>query len=295
MSKVFICMPVYNRLSYTLKCIESIKNSVGVQFQIIICDHGSTDNTSKTIQKKFPEIIIVKGSDNLWWTGATNLTIKKAVQLALEEDFIFTLNNDTELLPDTLMILLKMAKKHKKTIIGAVNVFYDNPLIIEPSAFKQDFRFRLFPRIHNRIHEWGQSLDENLTMEEVNSLSGKGVLLPVNIFNEIGYYNEQLLPHYHADTEFTTRANQNGYKIYLNYEAKILSHQEQSGFGTATSDPSIRMFVKSFYSIKSANHFKTLLNRSKLLYDKSWFWYLSGNVLAIIFGFIIRKYKFHFR
>ncbi len=63
--------------------------------------------------KRFPEIILIKGKGNLWWTGGMNLCVKEALKTAKENDFIFTLNNDTELFPDTIENLVDYATKHK--------------------------------------------------------------------------------------------------------------------------------------------------------------------------------------
>ena len=43
-------------------------------------DDGSSDNTSNIVNKKFPDVILIKGDGNLWWSGATNLGIRFAME-----------------------------------------------------------------------------------------------------------------------------------------------------------------------------------------------------------------------
>jgi len=50
---IYICIPVHNRIEYTLKCIESIEKQNYKDYKIIICDDNSTDRTSKILALKW--------------------------------------------------------------------------------------------------------------------------------------------------------------------------------------------------------------------------------------------------
>jgi GT2 family glycosyltransferase len=291
-SEVYICIPVFNRLSYTIKCIESIKKQVYQNYQIIICDDASTDGTYDYIHLNYPEIVLLKGNGNLWWTGGTNKCVEYALSISNENDFVFTLNNDTELDDQALDILVNFSIKNKRCIVSCVNLFFNNSHKIEPSAFakKNSFPFSLY---HDFINRWGDELSQKkIDYEEADSLSGKGVLIPVEVFQKVGFYNFEKLPHYHADTEFIRRAKEIGQvKVFINYKAKVLSHQELSGIGQVNTEPNIREFINSFFTIKSANHLKTLWNRAQIIYKPFWRTYFSFNVLMIIMGFIKRYFS----
>jgi len=285
---IYICIPVFNRVEYSLKCIESIKKQNYKDFQIIVCDDASTDGTRNIIEGKFPDVKIISGNGNLWWSGGTNKCVEEALKTAIEDDYLFTLNNDTELLADTLQTLIQFTKNHNNTIVGAVNVFYSEPMKIEPSAFIQKPGKIFFNKLHYRVNEFGENINNKKGMLEVSTLSGKGVLIPVEVFKKIGLYNQEKLPHYHADTEFILRAKKNGFKVYLSYDAIILSHQELSGFGTVTSKPSMQKFIKSLFSLKSANHLPSLYRYTKIIYGKSYLFYLLVYFVRINGGFLRR-------
>ena len=280
-NKIYICIPIHNRIELTMNCLRSIYRQDYKNFQVIICDDGSIDNSSEIIKNNFKD-----GDGNLWWAGATNACIRYVLKSANNEDYIFTLNNDTELNKDCLKILLNVATLNPKSIIGAINLFYDERSRIEPSAQKENsfLGFKYF----TKVNKWGESITSYSGNATVSALSGKGVLLPVRIFKEIGIYNSDLLPHYHADTEFSIRAARNGYKLLLNFDAKVFSHQQESGIGTRTSKPNIKEFFMSFGRINSAHHFKSLKNRSKLIYKKMYLLYLFLNILGIFLGFLKR-------
>ena len=50
--KISVILPVYNSESYILKCLESLKNQTNQNFELILVDDGSTDQTL-TISKKY--------------------------------------------------------------------------------------------------------------------------------------------------------------------------------------------------------------------------------------------------
>lgn len=282
---IYVCIPVYNRISLTLACINSLNKQTFKDIRIIICDDGSQDNTSEIIRSKYEKVILLRGDGNLWWSGSMNKCAEYALCEAQADDFIYTLNNDTELYPKTLEKVYKTSIKYKKSIIGTCNVFFDNENKIEPSAF-----YYKHGRL-TRINKWGA--DINIYRNKiipVSALSGKGVLIPVGVFKNIGLYNAKLLPHYHADTEFTFRAYRAGYSVLLDYGACLKSHQHLSGIGSRTSEPSIKDFFKSFFNLKSTHHFLTLKNWNKLIHPKhSWF-YLILDLAGITFGFIKRYF-----
>ena len=285
---IYFCIPVHNRLPYTIRCIESIIKQPNGNIKIILADSASTDGTKEVIRSKFPEVRVIETSDAVWWAGATNLCIKEALLTATDRDYVFTLNNDTELSPGTLDKLSGAAGKNPTSIIGAVNVFYADHDKIEPSAFKRNPRAWFFKKFHYPVNKWGELIGNRSGLFPVDTLSGKGVMIPVKVFRTIGLYNENQLPHYHADTEFIIRCTAAGYPVNLCYDIPVYSHQELSGSGTKTSNPGLRVFIKSFTDLKSANHLASNRNFCRLIYGNNWLLYFFYGMSRAVFGFTRR-------
>ncbi|WP_138995123.1 glycosyltransferase family 2 protein [Larkinella sp. C7] len=293
---IFICIPVFNRLEYTIKCIDSIiRQKKSPTYEIIICDDGSTDGTYNYISHNYENVKLLKGSGNLWWAGGTNECVKYALGKAKPGDYVFTLNNDTELFEDTLEKITSFAKLNPKALIGCVSLFHSDLNSIEVTAFQARKKFP-FSKYHKPIYEWGKSISTiDKEFDLADSLSGKGVLIPIEVFNNIGIYNFEKLPHYHSDTEFIRRAISAGYKAYIYYGARVKSHQDLSGVGQINNAPDINKFIKSFFILRSSNHLTTQYNRAKLIYSKKWPAYFLFNNLYIIYQFSIRYISFLFR
>lgn len=282
---IYICIPVYERVEFTMNCINSIHNQIFTDYRIIICEHSANDENYILLKDKFPNLTILRGDHNMWWTSAINMCVKYVLRIANQQDFIYTLNNDTILDINCLNNLHEFANPN--LIQGCVNLLLDQRDRIEPSAFvfKKYFGLNLL----RPIDKWMEYLNGKEGFKKVDTLAGKGVLIPIGIFKKIGLYEEKLLPHYHADTEFTFRAKRAGYSIKLNYSAKVYSLHEETGLIGRNSNATIKSFIKGFYTIKSTRHFLSLKYLNYSIYGIWYPIYLTINIIGITCGFLKRK------
>jgi glycosyltransferase involved in cell wall biosynthesis len=101
-----IIIPTYNYADVLDRSIRSVLNQTGEDFEVLVVDDGSTDNTPqimKGYQKKFPEKIKYFLQKNQGPAAARN----KGVELSLG-DYLFFLDADDEMAPS---LLSKMRKK----------------------------------------------------------------------------------------------------------------------------------------------------------------------------------------
>ena len=50
MSKVTVCIPTYNRSHFLTYSVQSVLNQTYTDFELIICDDGSPDNTPEVVE-----------------------------------------------------------------------------------------------------------------------------------------------------------------------------------------------------------------------------------------------------
>ncbi|MAS39767.1 MAG: hypothetical protein CMG16_01100 [Candidatus Marinimicrobia bacterium] len=89
--KLSIIIPHYNGKELLFNCLESILNHISIQdYEIIVVDNASIDNSADKAKEKFPLINLLKSEINLGYSGGCNFGAKNA-----NGEYIIFLNNDT--------------------------------------------------------------------------------------------------------------------------------------------------------------------------------------------------------
>jgi GT2 family glycosyltransferase len=250
---------------------------------VIVVDDGSTDRTGDMIKEEFSDVILLEGDGNLWWTGATNLGVEYALSQANQNDYILTLNNDTVVRPDYLQCLIDCALDHPKSLIGSV--FINE--IEEPTVIDAGVRINwLTAKYTNKAkgRRYKEILHAGPLIQKVDVLSGRGTLIPIEVFRQLGYYDFKNLPHYGADYEYSRRAKIYGYKLLINYESVVISNEMMTGLNNRVCKLGWGDLISTFFSIKSSNNLKQRWRFARLCCNgwKFPFFYVCDTVRVII-------------
>ncbi|MBO4567236.1 MAG: glycosyltransferase [Bacteroidales bacterium] len=99
-AEILVIIVTFNGMQWMERCIRSV-NASSVPADIIVIDNGSTDGTPEWLEKNGVEVI--RSSGNIGFGAANNI----GMQRALEEgySFVYLLNQDAWVMPDTLKIL----------------------------------------------------------------------------------------------------------------------------------------------------------------------------------------------
>lgn len=114
--KYVIISPVRNEEKYIEKTIQSVINQTVKPAEWIIVDDGSTDGTSEAIEKDYPELVLLKGDGNFWWTKSINTCIKYVLENYNDTDFILTLNDDLVINNGYIAELISCAKEYPASL-----------------------------------------------------------------------------------------------------------------------------------------------------------------------------------
>src|SRR6056297_2910382 len=139
-TKISIIITTYNRkffLSELLGLLYNQKIEKGLKIDIVVFNDGSSDGTEKLIGSKYPEIHLLKGDGNFWFTKSLNQACKYAIE-HLNPDYILTLNDDVKFEHDFVHRLYADYLKidNPKSIIGCLSVSMQNHQIITFAGYK---------------------------------------------------------------------------------------------------------------------------------------------------------------
>jgi len=199
--KISISIVTYNNSIVIKKCIDSIFDSIStLDFEIIVVDNNSSDNTVSIIEKDFKNVKLIKNNKNIGFGAAHNIAIKLGegkYHLVLNPDIVFTEN--------TVEKLLKFMEKNLDIGLVSPKILLPNGSIQYlcrrlPSLF--DFIIiRFMPKF---IRKFFQARIDYYEMREtgynknmdVLFLTGAFMLIRSSVLGKIGGFDENFFMYF---------------------------------------------------------------------------------------------------
>ncbi len=245
---IWIIIPVFNRKKFTKECLLALRKQTLQDYKAVIVDDGSTDGTADMIRDEFPEVALVDGGGDLFWTAAVNMGIQYALDQGAK--LIMTLNNDTLPTEDFLEKTMQGHRQDPNGVIGALEIDVDSKEILYGGE-KIDW---LLATTHNVLP--GIPKNEQKGLHSVSWLPGRGLLIPRVVFEKVGLFDAKRFPHYYGDVDFTHTALRNGFKNYINYDAKLMTYPEESGDRKNKVSKNLKKYYNHLFSIKGGGNLK---------------------------------------
>lgn len=229
---IYIIIPVFNRWSFTKRCLDSIRRQTHKRWVTIVVNDGSKDKTGLELGQKYKEVKVINGNGNWWWTRSMYEGVKLAKSLGTKNDFVLEMNNDCFLPKDYLRNLMKAAKLKPKAIIGSICVRDEKPTEVVEAGIRIDWKtgivYGVAPAISNKLSYFTKMR----FIDKIDALPGKGTLIPFRVFDKAGSLDYKHLPHYIADYEFAIRAKRNGFDLLVDTCSILKHHFEATGIST---------------------------------------------------------------
>ena len=209
--KVTIIIATWNKEKLLKECLKSLKKQTFKKFRIIVVDNASLDGTVGFLNKRYPNIKIIKLGKNLGFSKAVNKGIKVS-----ETEYIILLNNDTVVDKNFVKYLVVFLNKHKYYCACTSKMIdFSNRNVVLSAGDIMNNLGQSFPRgLGDDIRKWDKA-------EEVFLITGGASIFRKKTFDKIGYFDEDFFI-YGEDTDWCFRAQIAGYKFY--YEPKAIAY-----------------------------------------------------------------------
>jgi glycosyltransferase involved in cell wall biosynthesis len=210
--RVFVVIPTYNRWQEARVTLGLLLQSNYKRLTIVLVDDGCTDGTAEKCRAEFPEIEILPGGGDLWWSGAINLGTEHA--LAQGAELVMWLNDDVQVEANTISLLVATIERNGGKSVACARIKSKDSSAPEwrggPPRWHPDFPLAELPE-----------LPPHADLRIEHPPGGQGVLIPAQCFREIGEVDVKKFPHYWADHDFHYRAMRVGYKYFIATEAVV--------------------------------------------------------------------------
>ena len=259
--QVTVIIPNYNGRHFLGKCLESIEKE---RVEVIIVDNSSSDGSVEYITEHYPDFTLIKNQENLGFAAAVNQGIS-----ASKTDYVFLLNNDTELEENCISNLVRCIETDENIFaVSSKMIQFENRDVMDDAGDEYTI-LGWTKKVGN-----GRSPDLYNEKKEVFSACAGAAIYRRSIFNEIGYFDENFFA-YLEDVDISYRARIHGYKSIYCPEAVVYHH----GSGTSGS---------------KHNAFKVKISARNNVYlpYKNMPWpQLALNIIFLLLGYFI-KYLF---
>ncbi|MCA1202277.1 glycosyltransferase family 2 protein [Priestia flexa] len=286
--KIVIVIPVFNRVEDTLACLKNLSSQTYQNFEIVICDDNSSDNTYKQVSERYPNVYLTKGNGDLWWTGGTNQAIKFGLENIENIDYILTLNNDVKIEETFIESLLKTARKNPYSLVCATSLTMEKqPRIFFGGCEKLDWKTAKYKMHFNPGTIYNPEIHRGVY--ESDYLIGRGLLIPIDAIKNVGMFNFEKLPQYFSDSDYSLRAKRNGYKLLVDFQSKVYTTPNE----VTEEFEQYNSLTKKLFNRRSPQHLKSRFNFARLNCPKILFpTFFLADLLRIIYSHFIYKNNF---
>ena len=213
MPNVGIVISNYNGWQDTVQCLESLQKQTCRDFEIILLDDASTNDSVQQLQKHLTEnTVFLPQEANSGFAAVNNVGMRRA--LADGCDWVLLLNNDTVVAPDFLETLLR--ETPARAVSCPKMLFLDPPDEIWFAGGELD-------RATGKVkHLGGHEKDGPAFAEkkQVSFITFCCVLLPRQVVEEVGFLDETLFM-YCEDVDYCIRLADAGVPLWFLPDARI--------------------------------------------------------------------------
>lgn len=240
----------FNQIEVTLELLESLRIISFRNFEIILIDNGSTNNSQKLLSKKYPEVNYIFNDKNIGFSGGNNLGIR-----ASKGEYLFFVNNDAEITEGCIETLLQLFNSIPKLGIVSPRICYDLKLTNNQRIIQYAGSTHLHPITARNEILGEKQIDTGQFVKAMETAYVHGAAMMINreVLDKVGVMPEDFFLYY-EELDWSEQIRNAGFKVYVEPNALVF-HKESFTVGTNSA-------LKEYYHTRNRIFF-VRRNRSR--------------------------------
>lgn len=220
MKSITIIIPNYNGMRYLEGCLKSLEAQTDRDFEILMIDNGSTDESVRWVREHYPKVLIRAYRRNTGFCRAVNAGI-----LLSRTEYVLLLNNDVVLDPGMVAALHTAIRERPLAFSCCAKLLQmSDPSRIDDAG---DF-YNVFGWAFARGK--GAGSEHYLRAQKVFACCAAAAIYRRSVFSRIGLFDERHFA-YLEDIDIGYRAQRYGYENWYIPQAVVY----HAGSGTSGS------------------------------------------------------------
>ncbi|MBS7622427.1 glycosyltransferase family 2 protein [Candidatus Bathyarchaeota archaeon] len=215
---VSIVVANYNNRNLLARCLDSITELVYQNFEVIVVDDASTDDSIRYVRehyKNFSRLKIAENSQNLGYAESNNIGARIA-----GGDYVFLLNNDTEVTPTSVSRLVEVMESDPS--IGVCQ----SKLLNMEDRNRVDSIGGFLDYLGNSVNRQPWGAKDREAMAPIFFAKGAALMIRRDLTKEIGLFDEKFRAYY-EDVDLCWRVWLRGYRVIV-VPGSVVYHAESS-------------------------------------------------------------------
>ena len=209
-----VVIPSWNNRELLGTCLDSLAKQTYKNIEIIVVENGSVDGSAEFVRENYPHVVLLPQAKNLGFAGGVNVGIKAA-----KGKHVALLNNDAIADTEWLGHLVERIESDDKIGIVTSKILKLDQSKKEVTFDSTGDMYYIYGRPSPRGRDVVDTGQYN-TAEEVFAASGGASLYRADLFNDIGYFDEDFFAYY-EDVDTSFRARLAGWTIWFEPKAEV--------------------------------------------------------------------------
>lgn len=244
--KVVAVVLSYNSKDYISATLDSLlKLDTGSHaLETVVVDNDSADGSAAFVASRFPKIRLIRNPTNMGYAGGNNTGLIYALDRGA--DFVWLINPDVLVAPDTLLKFLEGGSKHAREGIFGCKMFFAPGHESHPDRYSQDQLGRVI-WYTGGLMDWRNLIGFHRGVDEVDKeqfnfdtetdyVTGACMFIKRRVLEEVGLLDPRFFLYY-EENDFCQRAKRAGFKcVYLYQPVAWHKNAQATGLGSPLQD-----------------------------------------------------------